>query len=89
MKTTTDLLPHQAAAVAKLLPTRVGALFMDMGTGKSRVTLELARIRQEKWDRLFWFGPCSLKETIYYEIRKHTDLTAADIALPRAQYQQQ
>jgi SNF2 family DNA or RNA helicase len=54
---------------------------MDMGTGKSRVTLELARIRQEKWDRLFWFGPCSLKETIYYEIRKHTDLTAADIAL--------
>jgi SNF2-related domain/Helicase conserved C-terminal domain/LAGLIDADG-like domain len=50
-------------------------------THNTRTTLELARIRQEKWDRLFWFAPCSLKETIYYEILKHTDLTDADIAL--------
>jgi hypothetical protein len=28
MKTITDLLPHQAPAVAKMLPTRIGALFM-------------------------------------------------------------
>jgi len=81
MKTTTDLLPHQTLAVAKMLPTRIGALFMDMGLGKSRTTLELARIRQEKWDRLFWFCPVSLKETIYQEILKHTDLTTTDIAL--------
>jgi SNF2 family DNA or RNA helicase len=81
MKTTTELLPHQAAAVAKLLPTRVGALFMEMGTGKSRTALELACLRQKKWDRLFWFVPCSLKETLYREILKHTDLSEADIAL--------
>ncbi len=81
MQTTTDLLPHQTLAVAKLLPTRIGALFMDMGTGKSRTTLELARIRQQKWDRLFWFAPCSLKETMYHEVSKHTDLTDADVAL--------
>lgn len=81
MQTTTDLMPHQVAAVAKMLPSRIGALFLDMGLGKSRVTVELAKIRQQKWDRLFWFVPCSLKETISHEIRKHTDLSDADIAV--------
>ena len=32
-ETTTDLLGYQADAVTKLLPSRVGALFMEMGTG--------------------------------------------------------
>lgn len=77
--TTTALLPHQEAAVAKLLPTRAGALFMDMGTGKSRTLLELARIRQGKYDRLIWACPCSGRETIRQEILKHTTLTDADI----------
>ena len=81
MQTTTPLLPHQAQAVAKLLPTRIGALFMDMGTGKSRTTLELAALRQRKWDRLFWFVPCALKETIAHEIKKHSDVSDAQIAL--------
>lgn len=81
MQITTELLPHQTLAVAKLLPTRIGALFMEMGTGKSITTLELACIRQQKWDRLFWFAPCSLKETIYQEIIKHTDANEEDIAL--------
>lgn len=75
MLTTTDLLPHQADAVAKMLPTRVGALFMDIGTGKTRTTIEIAKIRQGKYDCLFWFCPVSLKETIYQEWRKHTDIT--------------
>jgi len=81
MQITTELLPHQTVAVTKMLPTRIGALFMDMGTGKSLVTLELATIRQDKWDRLFWFAPCALKETIYQEILKHTDAPPEDIAL--------
>jgi SNF2 family DNA or RNA helicase len=81
MQTTTALLPHQRDAVAKMLPARVGALFMDMGTGKSRTTLELACLRQHKWDRLFWFVPCSLKETIYHELLKHSDLSEKDIKL--------
>jgi SNF2 family DNA or RNA helicase len=81
MLTTTKLLPHQEAAVAKLLPSRIGALFADMGTGKTRMSLELASIRQLKWDRLFWFAPCSLKETIYQEVIKHTDAKPADIAV--------
>jgi SNF2 family DNA or RNA helicase len=74
--TTTELLAHQEIATAKLLRSRVGALFMDMGTGKTRTALELARIRQAKWDRLIWFCPVSLKETIRYEIAKHTDISA-------------
>jgi SNF2 family DNA or RNA helicase len=72
-------MPHQQDAVAKLLPSRVGGLLMDMGTGKSRTLLELARIRQEKFDRLFWFCPCSGRDTIRQEILKHTTLTEADI----------
>ena len=71
---TTALMTHQETAVAKLLPSRVGAMFMEMGTGKSRTLLELARIRASKWDRLIWFCPVSLKETVRREVLKHTDI---------------
>lgn len=37
----TDLLPKQNQAFTKLLTNKVGALFMKMGTGKTRVALEL------------------------------------------------
>lgn len=73
MNTTTMLLEHQAAAVNKLLPFRVGALFMEMGTGKTRVAIEFAVRRQARISRVIWFCPVSLKETVAYEIRKHTD----------------
>ena len=68
----TPLLSHQGDAVAKQLPTKVGGLFMEMGTGKSRTAIELARLRQEKIDRVAWFCPVSLKETVKQEILKHT-----------------
>lgn len=76
---TTPLLPHQTEAVAKLLPTRVGALFADMGTGKTRMAIELVRLRRHKIDRVVWFCPVSLKETVRYEIIKHTDCVDSDI----------
>lgn len=79
--TRTDLMPHQERAVAKLLPPRVGALFMDMGTGKSRTLIELARIRQEKWDHLFWFTPCALRDNVREQLLLHTDIPANDIEL--------
>ena len=81
METTTALMPHQIPAVAKMLPSRVGALFMEMGTGKSRTTIEIAKIRQNKYDRLFWFCPVSLKGTIYQDWRKHTDRPAKFIKI--------
>lgn len=77
--TTSELLDHQAAAVSKLLPARVGALFMDMGTGKSRTLIELAKIRADKFDRLFWFTPVSLKDTVRQEVLKHTTLAESDL----------
>jgi superfamily II DNA or RNA helicase len=75
----TALLVHQDAAVVKVLPSRVGALFMEMGTGKTRTAAELARLRQGKIDQVVWFCPCALKETIRREVLKHTSCTAADI----------
>ncbi len=78
---TTELLAHQEAAVEKLRPSRVGALFMDMGTGKSRTAIELARHRQERIDKVVWFTLVSLKETVRYEILKHTTATDSDIYL--------
>lgn len=73
--TRTDLMAHQREAVAKLLPSRVGALFMDMGTGKSRTAIELARVRLAAWkiDRVIWVVPVSVKHKIADEIVKHTD----------------
>lgn len=71
----TSLLPHQIAAVSKVLPTRIGALYMDPGTGKSRTSIELVSRRLERIDRAIWFCPVSLKETVRQEIIKHTDCT--------------
>jgi len=68
---TTDLYPHQKDAVEKLLQLKVGALFMEMGTGKTRTAIELVIRRREKIDRCVWFCPVSLKRTIQEEIRTH------------------
>ncbi len=77
--TKTTLLTHQREAVAKLLPSRVGALFMDMGTGKTRAAIELARLRTAKIDRVLWFCPVSIKETIRRQIWLHTDCPADQV----------
>lgn len=69
----TDLMPHQQAAVDKLLPARVAALFMEMGTGKSRTAIQFAWLRRHKVSRVLWFCPVSLKETVRGEVLKHTD----------------
>ncbi|MDD2627107.1 MAG: SNF2-related protein, partial [Candidatus Methanomethylophilus sp.] len=71
--TKTELMAHQREAVAKVRPSRAGALFMDMGTGKSRTSIELASIRHGKVDKVVWFTPVSLKLSVAEEIRKHTD----------------
>jgi len=78
---TTEMLPHQHAAVRKLRQSKVGALFMDMGTGKSRIVIELARMRQEKIDKVIWFTLVSLKETVRRELLKHTRHSDDEICL--------
>lgn len=69
MRTRTPLYQHQQVAVDKLSPLSIGALFMEMGTGKSRTAIELAK----RWNvsNVIWFTPVSLKETVRQEIRKH------------------
>jgi len=73
LETKTKLFTYQQNAVNKLLPIRVGALFMDMGTGKTRTAIELVKKRMSKISKLIWICPVSLKETIRKEILKHTD----------------
>lgn len=73
MNLQTTLFEHQRPAVEKLKTSRVGGLFMEMGTGKTRTAIELVHLRRERIDKVIWFCPVSLKETIRYEIGKHTD----------------
>ncbi|MEB3103106.1 SNF2-related protein [Ferviditalea candida] len=80
-ETTTDLLPHQIDAMNKLLPSRINALLMEMGTGKSRTVIELAKYRSRKIDKVVWFCPVSLKQTVLGEILKHTYCTREDICV--------
>jgi len=72
-------MPHQIPAVEKMLPTRVGALFMDMGTGKTRTAIEVIHRRQARISKVVWFCPVSLKQTIKHELIKHTDSPDQDI----------
>lgn len=67
-----ELLPHQTAAVEKLIKLKVGALFMEQGTGKTITALEIARIRleKEKIEHIIWLCPCSVKQNLKAEILK-------------------
>lgn len=69
----TELYEHQRRAVEKLSKIKVGALYMEMGTGKTRTALELIALRYNagKIDHVLWLCPCSVKETIRREIEKH------------------
>jgi superfamily II DNA or RNA helicase len=77
--TTTEMLPHQTPAVAHIERMRVGGLFMDMGTGKTRCAIELVHKRQRRISRVIWFCPVSLKTTAVHEIIKHTDCAPEQI----------
>ncbi|MBO4793600.1 MAG: DEAD/DEAH box helicase [Deltaproteobacteria bacterium] len=83
MKLLTDLYPWQRAAVDKLLPIRVGALYMEMGTGKTRTALEMIRRRLDagKIAHALWLCPCSVRENLRQDIRKHADGALANIAI--------
>lgn len=79
MKLKNELLPHQIAAVEKLRKLKVGALFMEQGTGKTITALELCRLRLalNRVDRIIWLCPCSAKHNIKSEILKQAPDTLA------------
>lgn len=62
------LTEQQEGAFQKFKELRVGALFMEQGTGKTRVTLEL--IRETDSDLVIFFCPCSTKNNLQAEIDK-------------------
>lgn len=75
MRFSTMLMPHQIAAVEKLRHVKVGALYMEQGTGKTRTTLELTNLRIEagKVDCILWLCPCSVKRSLREDIMYHCD----------------
>lgn len=66
---------YQRAAFEKLSKLRAGALFMKMGTGKTKVALDLIKSRQADFDSVIWLAPASLiREKSYHaEIDKWAD----------------
>lgn len=66
----------QELAFEKLSRLKVGALFMEMGTGKTKVALDLIASKASKVDYILWICPCSLKSEIEAERSKwHPELT--------------
>lgn len=57
-----NLLSNQTEAKAKLLPFKVGALFMEPGTGKTRVSVELVNAIDDI-DLVVWIGPLNTIRT--------------------------
>lgn len=69
----TSLFPYQCDAVEKLRHLCIGALYMEMGTGKTRTALELVKIRHDagKINAVLWLCPCSVKQNLKYDIMYH------------------
>lgn len=80
----TTMMEHQRRAVEKLQAVKIGALFLDMGTGKTRIALELAvrRLRAGKADCVLWCCPVSVRQTIADEIDKHIPGMSYEIMRP-------
>lgn len=65
----------QEQAFDKLSRLKSGALFMEMGTGKTKVALDLAASKAGKVDFVLWICPVSLKNEIEAERQKwHPEL---------------
>lgn len=74
MELITDLFEHQKKCVDKLRKIKIGALYMEQGTGKTRTALELINIRLKKGkiSRVIWLCPYSVKENLRRDIILHT-----------------
>ena len=61
---------EQLQAFEKLNRLKVGALFMETGTGKTKVALDLMDSKKNKVDYMLWVCPFSLKHEIESEREK-------------------
>lgn len=69
----TDLYEYQAQAVDKLSKVKVGALYMEMGTGKTRTALELIQRRMlaGKVKQALWLCPYSMTRDLPELLSEH------------------
>lgn len=66
---------NQELAFDKLSKLKVGALFMEMGTGKTKIALDLICSKLHKVDYVLWICPYSLKNEIEAErLKWHSEL---------------
>jgi SNF2 family DNA or RNA helicase len=61
---------NQKKAFQKLSKLKCGALFMEMGTGKTKVALDLINSKIHKVDIVLWICPISIKQEIIKEKEK-------------------
>lgn len=69
----TELYPYQNEAVKKLTNVKIGALYMEMGTGKTRTALELIKIRLDaaKVKQVLWLCPFSCVKDLPELLSEH------------------
>lgn len=54
-----ELTPYQQEALRRFSHQKACALFMEMGTGKTRTAVELANLHAERYDIVLWLAPVS------------------------------
>ena len=83
MKLLTQLYDYQKRAVEKLSKIKVGALYMEQGTGKTRTALELISIRasNKKINAVLWLCPCSVKSNLHEDIIRHVGYMPENIVI--------
>jgi len=72
-----ELLHQQTKAIDKLHRLKVGALFMEPGTGKTRTAYEL--VKSVKSDYILWLTPFQTKQNLLDEINKCGGLDVLEI----------
>lgn len=63
-------LSFQKLAYDKFTKMKVGALFMKMGSGKTKVAVDIANSNASKVDRLLWVCPNQVKDGTIKELKK-------------------
>ena len=71
------LLDYQEKGVEKLSKVKVGALYMEMGTGKTLTALELIKRRIDKWkvNHMLWLCPCTVIPDLKLHLREDANIS--------------
>ena len=64
-----NYLPDQLNCIKKLKRFKVGALFMQAGTGKTQTAVGIINSREDI-DKVLWFTPCQTKQNLKEELEK-------------------